>query len=196
MCKQETLKPSPWKHRHLSSAVAATDGYNSEQVRGRHTLVLPPSRETTVEREREGEKCEGRAAGRYSHLTRLRTRILFGQKKKKQVSEATEATVKGNKLGEKLCSRGGRLPGREGAERPLLRARSMRGHKGGEPVGKLGMSGGQIEVLIRGRALQPSPTKSEGEEDCGGIIFRSFITEAQSDRISPLITPDLARSCV
>lgn len=49
-----------------------------------------------------------------------------------------------NKLGEFNLS--------ERAERPLNRTESVRTHKGLEPGSKLVMSGGQIEVLIRGQS--------------------------------------------
>ena len=64
---------------------------------------------------------------------------------------------------------------RERAERPLNRAESMRAHKGIQPVGKLVMSGGQIEVLIRGRSYSFLNKDQRGQR-LGMIILLSFIT--------------------
>lgn len=62
---------------------------------------------------------------------------------------------------------------REG-QKPLNRIESRRVHKGIQPVTKLGMSGGQTEVLIRGRSLQlpeqRAKEETEIEEDYLALI--------------------------
>lgn len=62
-----------------------------------------------------------------------------------------------------------------GAERPLNSCESMRAHNGIQSVGKLVMSGGQIETLIRGRAYS-FLNKERRRRRLGRIILLSFIT--------------------
>lgn len=76
---------------------------------------------------------------------------------------------------------------RERAEKRLNRIESVRGHKGIQPVRKLLMSGGQIEVLNGGQSLQLPEQRANKETK---IAEDSLITGIESDWIIPLIILD------
>lgn len=115
------------------------------------------------------------------HLLKLpkKTRICLSRSTKKGKSEVNKQQL--NELEEFHWS--------ERAKGPVNGTESMRAHKGTEADGKLVMSGGQIEVLIRGQSCG-FLNKESRRWRLGGIVL-SFITQTESDWICAFVTLDL-----